>query len=99
MSDIKLGQMQAYESQYNPTLLHPIARSLSRSQLPGIEFYGEDIWTGYELSWLDTTGKPQVAVAEFRVPCTSPNLIESKSFKYYLNSFNQTQYATWESVS
>jgi 7-cyano-7-deazaguanine reductase len=49
-----------------------------------------DIWTGYELSWLNAKGKPQVAVAEFQVPANSPNIIESKSFKLYLNSFNQT---------
>lgn len=52
-----------------------------------------DIWNGYELSWLNMRGKPQVAVARFTIPADSPNLIESKSFKLYLNSFNQTKLA------
>lgn len=94
MSSIKLGESQAYESRYNPNLLQPIARAPSRAQLACSEFYGEDIWTGYELSWLDASGKPQVAIAEFRIPCASPQLVESKSFKYYLNSFNQTEFAS-----
>jgi 7-cyano-7-deazaguanine reductase len=59
-------------------------------------FFGQDIWNAFELSWLNLKGKPQAAVAVFRIPANSPNIIESKSFKLYLNSFNQTRL---ESVS
>src|SRR5581483_7327047 len=63
-----------------------------------LPFHGEDIWTGFELSWLDRRGKPQVALAEYRFPCTTPNLVESKSFKLYLMSFIQTRFDSWDQV-
>jgi len=91
-----LGQKTAYISSYDASLLFPIARSESRKALgisSDLPFYGYDIWTGYELSWLNTKGKPEVAVAEFKIPCDSPCIIESKSFKLYLNSFNQTRFS------
>jgi 7-cyano-7-deazaguanine reductase len=82
-----------YKDQYDPSLLQPVPRAPHRRRL-GIEgtlpFTGADLWTAYELSWLDAKGKPRVAMATFAVPAESPNLIESKSFKLYLNSFNQT---------
>jgi len=88
-----LGQSVAYASTYDAGLLFPIPRAPGRIAL-GIApdappFVGVDLWNAYELSWLDARGKPQVALAECRVPATSPNLIESKSFKLYLNSFSQ----------
>lgn len=89
--ELALGKQQAYQDQYNPTLLQPIARDICRQHLPTQAFKGVDIWTGYELSWLDLTGKPRVAVAEFTFSANSSHIVESKSFKYYLNSFNQTQ--------
>jgi 7-cyano-7-deazaguanine reductase len=90
--DLGLGTHQHYPDHYSPELLQPIARTTCREHLGCVlPFLGEDIWTAYELSWLDTQGKPQVALAEFRVDAASPYLIESKSFKYYLNSFNQTE--------
>lgn len=91
-----LGHHTEYVSVYTPELLFPIRRSESRSllgiQSDSLPFYGVDLWTGYELSWLDGLGKPVVAVAEFRIPCASEFMIESKSFKLYLNSFNQTRF-------
>jgi 7-cyano-7-deazaguanine reductase len=94
IQDSPLGQSSAYVSSYTPALLFPIARSQSRLHLnltdTALPFHGNDLWTGYELSWLDKGGKPQVAIAEFSIPAHSPNIIESKSFKLYLNSFNQT---------
>jgi 7-cyano-7-deazaguanine reductase len=63
-----------------------------------LPFYGHDLWTGYEISWLNAKGKPVVAIGEFVVPATSANLVESKSFKLYLNSFNQTRFNTWDDV-
>lgn len=101
MSHNPLGQQTEYISEYAPQLLFPIARAESRKQL-GIEsdlpFVGVDVWTGYELSWLNECGKPIVAVAEFRIPCDSECIIESKSFKLYLNSLNQTRFKSMEEV-
>lgn len=102
LSALTLGKSTQYCSEYNANLLQGVPRSLNRDDLAltneSLPFHGEDVWYGYELSWLNKKGKPQVAVAEFRFPCTSPNIIESKSFKLYLNSFNQSQFASFEEV-
>ncbi len=90
-----LGKSSPGTAGYDPTLLFAVPRAPARIGL-GIEstlarplpFEGEDVWTAYELSWLDPRGKPQVAIGELRVPATSPNLVESKSLKLYLNGFN-----------
>lgn len=95
-NDLLLGKITEYKSSYSPSLLQGIARRESREKLgitAGLPFEGVDIWTGYELSWLNTRGKPQVAVANFYVPCQTQNIVESKSFKLYLNSLNQTRFA------
>src|SRR5690349_6438253 len=87
-----LGKTTVYADRYDPALLFPIPREQKRIEIGVLEplpFSGVDIWNAYELSWLDTRGKPQVALAEFRVPADSPNIIESKSFKLYLNGFSQ----------
>ena len=92
-----LGKAVAYAEHYDPALLFPIPRQGKRAEIGiaegALPFVGEDIWNAYELSWLDPRGKPVVALAHFIVPATSPNLIESKSLKLYLNSFNQTRLA------
>ncbi len=96
-----LGQKTAYVSNYDASLLFPIPRAESRKALEifaELPFHGCDIWTGYELSWLNAKGKPEVAVAEFKIPCDSPSIIESKSFKLYLNSFNQTRFSDSDKV-
>lgn len=96
-----LGHHTEYVSVYTPELLFPIKRAESRGLLgitADLPFYGVDVWTGYELSWLDAQGKPVVAVAEFFIPCTSEFMVESKSFKLYLNSFNQTRFNSVEDV-
>jgi len=101
LDELSLGKQTEYQAEYNPTLLQAVPRSLNRDDLnlaDDLPFYGEDLWTGYELSWLNDKGKPIVAIAEFRVPATSPNLVESKSFKLYLNSFNQTRFESWQTV-
>ena len=89
-----LGKTSAYRTDYAPELLFPIPRKGKRDEL-GLQgtlpFFGVDIWNAYELSWLNQRGKPQVAIARFPVPADSPNIIESKSFKLYLTSFNQTR--------
>ena len=89
----QLGKTSAYVDHYDPSLLFPIPRASKRAEI-GITgaspFFGADLWTAFELSWLNPRGKPQVALAHITVPCESPNIIESKSFKLYLNSFNNT---------
>jgi 7-cyano-7-deazaguanine reductase len=98
-----LGKPTEYRSDYAPELLYPIPRQLKRDELgidgAALPFVGEDLWNAYELSWLNPKGKPQVAVAAFRVPADSPNLVESKSLKLYLNSFNQTTFADAAAVT
>lgn len=102
IDDSPLGKSSAYPSEYAPQLLYPIARSQSRgalvSEAQTLPFFGEDVWTGFELSWLNTRGLPQVAMLEFRLPCESDNIVESKSIKLYLNSFNQSRFAGAEEV-
>lgn len=91
-----LGKDTVYADQYNPRLLFPISRAEKRTEIGVAEvlpFHGVDIWNAYELSWLNLRGKPVVAIAEFRIPAASDNLIESKSFKLYLNGFAQERIA------
>jgi 7-cyano-7-deazaguanine reductase len=97
MSTLPLGQTTQYPDQYDPSLLFPIPRSENRLKLgtkpdQALPFVGVDIWNAYELSWLNQKGKPQIALAEFQVPADSPNMIESKSFKLYLNSLNSARF-------
>ena len=91
-----LGKASAYADQYDASLLFAMPRAPKRAEL-GITgtppFFGADLWTAFELSWLNLRGKPQLALAHITVPCESPNIIESKSFKLYLNSFNNTRFA------
>jgi 7-cyano-7-deazaguanine reductase len=92
-----LGQATVYADRYDPSLLFPIPRAQKRAEIgigASLPFFGVDIWNAYELSWLDARGKPQVALAEFRVPADSPNIIESKSFKLYLNGYAQEKLDT-----
>lgn len=93
LAQLSLGKAVKYLDQYDPKLLQPVPRTLSRDEIglgAELPFHGQDLWTAYELSWLNSKNKPQVAIMECAVPFDSPNLIESKSFKLYLNSFNQT---------
>lgn len=90
-----LGKPTRYEDQYDASLLFPIARAPQRGELglgTTLPFLGADLWTAFELSWLNARGKPQVALAHITVPCESVNLIESKSLKLYLGSFNNTRF-------
>lgn len=100
--DSSLGREVSYPLQYDPGLLFPIPRSGARADIglddTALPFVGHDRWHAFELSWLDPRGKPQVAVATVQVPCTSPRLIESKSFKLYLNSLNSTRIDSAEAL-
>lgn len=102
LKSLKLGQKTEYASQYDRTLLQPVPRALNRDGL-GITqnqpfTIGADIWTAYEISWLNEKGLPQVAIADIYLDYKSQNLIESKSFKLYLNSFNQSKFADFNTV-
>lgn len=98
----QLGKDTVYADRYDPSLLFPIPRAEKRAEIgvgESLPFHGVDIWNAYELSWLDSRGKPIVAMAEFRVPAASPNIIESKSFKLYLNGFAQERVASAEALA
>ena len=91
-----LGKVSAYPDQYDAALLFPIARADKRQEIGAggqPPFFGADLWTAFELSWLNLRGKPQVVIAHFTVPCESANIIESKSFKLYLGSYSNTRFA------
>jgi len=97
LAHLSLGKTTAYKAEYDPALLQPVPRQLARDLIgiaadQPLPFVGYDVWHAYELSWLNLHGKPSVALATVTVPYDSPNLIESKSFKLYLNSFNQTKF-------
>ena len=104
----QLGRSSAYVDRYDPSLLFPLSRAPQRQALgiappppgeaPRLPFFGADMWSAFEVSWLNPRGKPQVAIAHFTIPCESPNIIESKSFKLYLNSFNGSAFADAEAV-
>jgi len=98
-----LGRSVAPSAHYAPALLFPVLRRDKRLEIgiadgAALPFFGEDLWNGYELSWLNPRGKPVVALIEFRLPAASPCLIESKSIKLYLNSFSQTVVASGDDV-
>ena len=101
-SNSLLGQATPYCREYDPTLLFPIPRQEKRDELgfnlECMPFQGLDIWTAFEVSWLTLKGKPNAVIAEFAFLADSPNLIESKSFKLYLNSFNGTRFESQEEV-
>jgi 7-cyano-7-deazaguanine reductase len=92
-----LGKNNVYVDQYDPSLLFSIPRLGKRQELNisnDLPFQGVDVWTAYEISWLDLKGKPNIAIGEFHIPANSHSIIESKSLKLYLNSFNQTRLAS-----
>ncbi len=95
MSEILLGKDVKYKDFYDNSLLFPIKRSLNRNKIitqPELPFNGYDLWNCYELSWLNLKGKPEVRILHFVISANSEYLIESKSIKLYLNSFNNTKF-------
>ncbi|GAA4363422.1 NADPH-dependent 7-cyano-7-deazaguanine reductase QueF [Kangiella marina] len=100
-NDIPLGKDVSYPDQYDSSLLFPVPRQLKRDELgltQALPFQGSDFWNAYELSWLNSQGKPQVALGVFEFAHDTTNIVESKSFKLYLNSYNQTRFESWEQV-
>ena len=102
LQNLSLGKATEYKNSYDPSLLQGVPRSLNRDELQlktdNLPFVGFDLWNLYELSWLNNKGKPVVATGVVKVPFDSDNLIESKSFKLYLNSFNQSKFASLADV-
>jgi len=101
MNNIPLGKEVSYTSVYSPELLFPVPRALGRKSLGldgKVPFIGQDIWNAYEVSWLEPGGKPRIGIAEIVFAIDSLNIIESKSLKLYLNSFNQTCFSSPEQV-
>jgi 7-cyano-7-deazaguanine reductase len=97
----QLGKASAYADQYDASLLFPLPREPKRLEIGikgSLPFLGADLWTAFELSWLNLRGKPQVALAHFTIPCESTHIVESKSFKLYLNSFNNTRFESADAV-
>jgi 7-cyano-7-deazaguanine reductase len=97
----QLGKPVAYADRYDASLLYPIARAPKREELglAGVlPFFGADLWTAFELSWLNRRGKPQVAIGHFTIPCETPNIVESKSLKLYLGSFNSEPFDSVDQV-
>jgi 7-cyano-7-deazaguanine reductase len=101
LSEAPLGKKTLYISHYQRDLLFPITRKTNRAELgltDLLPFKGVDRWNAYELSWLNSKGKPIIALGEFIFPCESPNMVEAKSFKLYLNSFNNTPFISTDKV-
>lgn len=101
INNLSLGKSTEYQSTYAPQLLQAVPRSLNREELGCVNtqpFFGVDVWHAYELSWLNAKGKPVVMLARCRLNCATPSIIESKSFKLYLNSFNQTSFSSTQQV-
>lgn len=102
LKNLSLGKVTDYKCHYDKSILQGVPRSLNRDELAltaqNLPFYGVDLWNIYELSWLNAKGKPMVATGVVKVPFDSEYLIESKSFKLYLNSFNQSHFDSVEAV-
>ena len=96
-----LGKQAAFVDQYQPDLLYPLPREPKRREIGitgSVPFLGADLWTAFELSWLNPRGKPVVALAHITVPCESTHIVESKSFKLYLNSFSGSRFDSADAV-
>jgi 7-cyano-7-deazaguanine reductase len=105
MTDLRsspLARAATYPDRLDPGLLFPVDRAPLRADLgfeAALPFRGVDLWTAYELSWLDAAGKPEVAIATLAVPADSPRIVESKSVKLYLAGFNLKRFAVAAEVA
>lgn len=101
-SGIPLGRDTEYPVTVDPSVLFPVARAQARGPLGldgrALPFIGIDVWNAWEFSWLDVRGLPRVAVLRMMVPCTSPNIVESKSLKLYLGGYAMTPFTGPEAV-
>jgi 7-cyano-7-deazaguanine reductase len=102
LADSPLGRAAKYPEGHDPGLLFSIEREPQRALLGfggALPFVGVDLWTAYEVSWLDAAGKPEVSIASFAVPADSPRLVESKSVKLYLAGLNLARFAAASDVA
>ena len=100
-----LGETTSYPKNYDASILFAISRRLGRDEVlkqTGIQADqltdGVDVWQAFELSWLNLQGICKVAIARIRIPANSPNIVESKSLKLYLNSLNFTKFGDMAEV-
>lgn len=96
-----LGQSTSYPKTYAPDMLYPIPRALGRAKLalPADALsIGMDWWQVFEMSWLNSQGISQVAMARLAIPATSDYIVESKSLKLYFNSLNFTEFDNQQAV-
>lgn len=97
-----LGRDSAYPTTVDPAVLFAVPRAEARKAIGldggALPFTGADIWNAWEFSWLDVRGLPRVAVLRLSVPCTSPNIVESKSLKLYLGGYAMTPFTGPEAV-
>ncbi len=96
-----LGESSQYAEGYSPKRLFPMPRAEGRSAVGlrgALDWYGQDVWTGYEFSWLNERGKPEVAVLRLTVAAESSHIVESKSMKLYLNGYAQTRFDSTSKV-
>lgn len=96
-----LGQSTHYPKTYAPDMLYPIPRALGRIKLalPADALsIGMDWWQVFEMSWLNSHGISQVAMARLAIPATSNYIVESKSLKLYFNSLNFTEFDNQQAV-
>ena len=87
--EVLLGHKTDYVDTYSPSLLCSLPR---RDGHFGV--FGEDRWMGYEFSWLNAKGRPEIAGIRLSVSADSACIVESKSMKLYLGSFAQTRFNT-----
>ena len=102
MSKIPLGKPTDYPAEYSPQVLFAVPRIEARKALglgDELPFQGEDVWNAWELTWLDSSGKPVVATAVITVPADSANIVESKSLKLYLNSLAMSRYTSIDEIA
>lgn len=90
-----LGKKSDTKTSYTPSLLVAVPRYENRKQYNidnnFLPFDGYDVWQAYEFSCLTENGIPVTRLLKLNYNCTSDYIVESKSLKLYLNSFNMTR--------
>lgn len=97
LGKLKLGKDTAADD----TGLDVVPRALGRSRFEGLvlPFAGYDLWNGYEVSFLDPSGKPRVFHVQLVFEADSLGIVESKSLKLFFNSYNQTVFDSREAFA
>lgn len=96
IASIHLGKKVSGSEKYDPNLIVAIPRIENRRQYNiennNLPFKGFDIWHAYEFSSMTKNGIPVTRLMKMKYNCDSEFLVESKSLKLYLNSFNMTRF-------